>query len=132
MQFEGFTDISPTIRAGVYILVHLGQVVYVGKSKCMLNRIYQHRSLWGSKSRKRKVPNFVPVSGIPFNEVHVKICKLEDLDYIEQSLIKKYKPKYNIKHKPVEKVRVPITLNINGLILSTMANKPVAEFRRRV
>ena len=78
-------------KPGVYLMKNSsGNVIYVGKSKLLKNRI---RSYFSSKHRDAKTIELV--------------SKIRDLDYIitgneeealllENNLIKKYKPKYNI------------------------------------
>lgn len=95
---EGFVEVSATLRAGVYVLVHHDEVVYVGKSKVMLGRIYTHRVAWGSKRRTRRT-DAIPPKGILFNRVFVHPCRLDEVDALEQSLIAKYHPRYNTQHK---------------------------------
>ncbi len=97
-MLEGFIEVTPILRAGVYALVRDGVVVYIGQGKKMLARIEAHRSNWGRKS----VPDWMPVSlrGVLFDQVFVLPCRVEDLDRIESAMIDFYKPKFNIKLKP--------------------------------
>lgn len=130
MEIEGFSDVTAILRCGVYILVHHGRVVYVGQSKTMLNRLYQHRTLWGSRTRK-KVGDYVPIKGVPYDEVLVRPCAVEKLDALERELIDRYRPQYNIKHKHVEKVQTPITFVVSGTPIAMIANLPKDQGLRR-
>ena len=67
----GFVDITQVLRAGVYLLAHQGTVVYVGKAKVMLGRVYSHRVKWGTKSRK-PVTNAIPAKGMLFDQVFIR------------------------------------------------------------
>ncbi len=97
-MLEGFIDVTPILRCGVYALVRDGVVVYVGQSKKMLSRVEAHRSNWGRKS----TPSWMPASfrGVLFDQVFVMPCRVEDLDRLERAMIDLYSPKYNIKLKP--------------------------------
>lgn len=92
---SGFQDVSAMLRAGVYILRHQGQVVYVGQSKTMLVRVYTHRNL----ARKRPQP-WMSIRGVVFDEVLVKVVHPDQLDAVERALIERYRPRYNVVHNP--------------------------------
>lgn len=93
MQLAGFTDATAMLQGGVYALVHRGVVVYIGKSKVMLGRIYTHRSAWGRKSQK--AVGLKPISGILFDSVWVQPCASDKIDALEYAMINLYKPRYN-------------------------------------
>lgn len=131
MQLSGFIDASEILRSGVYILVHRGVVIYVGKSKAMLARIYTHRNLWASKRRgKGDVPWWMPIPGIHFDEVHIRPCALADLDRLERDMIELYKPKYNTRLKTDATSRAEVPMTINGIALCL--NPRPTEITRRV
>lgn len=96
MDLFGFFDASDMLKAGVYALVYRGEVVYIGKSKSMLGRVYTHRQVWRSR-KGGKVPSWLPVKGILFDEVHIRPCRLEQLDTLEAEMIKLYKPRGNVQ-----------------------------------
>src|ERR1700749_612318 len=93
MQLEGFIDASAMLSGGVYALVHRGVVVYVGKSKVMLGRVYSHRSAWGRKFQK--AIGLKPIKGILFDAVWVRPCPSDQVDELEYAMINFYKPRYN-------------------------------------
>ena len=93
MQLEGFVDASAMLQSGVYALVHRGNVVYVGKAKLMLGRVYSHRVAWGKKSRERQ--GLKPLKGILFDSIWVRPCLLATIDELEYAMINLYKPRYN-------------------------------------
>lgn len=136
MRFEGFEDVTPVLRSGVYILCAKGVVIYVGKSKKMVSRIDNHRSVWAEK-RKGKASWLYEQLGIPgilFDEVHVRPCPAEDLDRLEREMIDRYRPKYNQMLRKTGPIRAPITLNIRGLTipLNAAAQPQQPRFERRV
>jgi hypothetical protein len=92
VQIEGAIDVSAILRCGVYILLCKGAIVYVGKSKVMLTRVYSHRSTWGRK-RTEAQPK-----GVVFDEVHVMPATLDAVDELERVLIARYKPRYNTQY----------------------------------
>lgn len=131
MQLEAFVDVSTILRAGVYALCAKGKVLYVGKSRAMLGRIYTHRNLWLSKRKGRKIPEWLtPVKGIHFDEVHIRPCMLEDLDTLECQMIDKYKPKLNELLKTQEKITAPISVVINGVALTLNETIGASVIRR--
>lgn len=134
MHLDGFVDISPVLRAGVYALGFHGQIVYVGKSKSMYSRVYSHRNQWNNARRGKAGPSWLPASvkAILFDEVYIRPCSLEALDALEREMIDRYKPKYNIVHKTKEKVSVPITLNVGGVLLALNAHIKPPEIVRRI
>lgn len=76
---------------GVYVMRDReGKVVYVGKAKKLRNRVYQY---FANANHPRKVANMVRAAA-DF-EVILTDTELEAL-VLENQLIKKYKPKYNI------------------------------------
>lgn len=117
MELSGFIGVSDVLRSGVYALVHKGVVVYVGKSKTMLARIYTHRAQWG-----KKFMPWLPVKGILFDEVFVRPCALAVIDELEYDMINLYKPKHNIQLKHFGKSLAPITLTIRGV--DVVLNRP--------
>lgn len=122
-MLEGFVNVTPILRAGVYALVRGGVVVYIGQgTKTMLARIEAHRSNWGRK----RMPAWMPASlrGVLFDEVHVLPCRIEDLDELETAMINLYKPRYNIKLKTPE----PVTI----AHLFAPPQQPQPRFERRL
>lgn len=74
----GFEDLTRIMTECVYVLVHNGKVVYVGKSREVMRRIRQHRSAF------------------EFDQVFVKPC----VDpYDERWIIKTFRPKGNVAWK---------------------------------
>ncbi len=99
MQLEGFTDASHILRAGVYALVSRGRVIYVGKSKRMLSRIDQHRAAYTAKRKRGNswLIETLGIAAITFDEIHIRPCRLEELDDLEREMITRYQPQYNTK-----------------------------------
>lgn len=115
MVLEGFADLSEALACGVYILVCQGRVVYVGKSKCMLVRIYSHRN---AKSKRGSLPSWFPVKGIAFDEIHCQPCHPDRLDQLEYETINRYKPKFNTLLKNTLPISTPFTLKIGELAIA--------------
>lgn len=122
MELSGFISVSEVLKSGVYALVHHGVVVYVGKSKTMLARIYTHRAQWGKKSMP-----WLPVKGILFDEVFVRPCPLHLLDALEYDMINLYKPRHNIQLKHFGKSTAPVELVINGITLHLNRPRPSGQ-----
>src|SRR5258706_5319067 len=120
MQLEGFKPVGEILQAGVYALVHKGRVVYIGKSKRMLVRIYTHRNNWGKKLKHFNGLNWAKVKGILFDDVHVMPCRLEILDMLEEEMIRLYRPQYNVNLKgPTEIVKItePFAIQVGKMAL---------------
>lgn len=117
---------------GVYALGQRGTVVYVGKAKCLLSRIAAHRSMWGRQQKGTSVPSWMPIKGIPFDEVHTFPCRVDQLATVEAAMIEKYKPRYNKVLKTPGTTTAPIALTINGVSLGLNRPSAPALPRRRV
>lgn len=99
---EGFVDATALMHCGVYMLIHRGEVVYVGQSKSLGERLRTHcRNRNGKVRRSGLYGNRVKL-GFSFDSIVIKGCMLGELDELEVSMIKKYKPKYNVKHMPAK------------------------------
>lgn len=128
MELSGFIGVSGVLKSGVYALVHLGRVVYIGKSKTMLARIYTHRAQWG-----RKAMPWLPVKGILFDEVFIRPCPLDRIDSLEYDMINLYKPKYNVQLKHTGRSNAQVELKYKDLTL--ILNKPpepTVKIERRI
>lgn len=83
-RLEGFVEVTPLLRAGVYALIWQGKVVYVGQAICVGRRVEQH-------SRN-----------IVFDRVFARFCPKEDLDVLEQEWIERLNPRLNrVRVSPV-------------------------------
>lgn len=73
--------------SGVYALYLYGEIVYIGQSLNVFNRIDTHISEGIKK----------------FDSYKFFFCDSKRLDRFEERLIKRYTPHYNIKHNPFPK-----------------------------
>lgn len=132
VELEGFVDASAMLQGGIYALVHRGVVVYVGKSKVMLGRVYTHRVQWGKKAIRPQ--GLKPQKGILFDAVWVRPCPNHEIDALESALINLYKPRYNAN------LRNGLPVDISNLVAGMLAGripsvappKPEGTIRRRV
>lgn len=132
MQLSGFTDISDSLRSGVYALCAKGVVIYVGKSKKMLGRINSHRQAWADKRRGKAeswIAERLGIPGLLFDQVWVRPCRLDELDQLEADMINLYKPRYNTQLKTTQKVQLAHSLIINGITIPLCAKLPPIERR---
>lgn len=128
MQLEGFIAAGSLLKSGIYALVHRGVVVYVGKSKMMLGRIYSHRVMWGRAKRGNKLDVSWASKGILFDDVWIRPCALNEIDKLEYEMINLYKPKYNRNLKNGLAVNLPpdiITLISAIVPLQSSAPRPL-------
>lgn len=126
---EGAVDVSQILGAGCYLLLFYEEIVYVGKARNLLKRIYAHRNLW-ERSRERRFA-LRGMKPIRFTGVMVIPCKEYDLDRMEQELIRRYRPKYNEKHKPLPARLTTITVRGIDIEIGTKAAKEFAMEDRR-
>ena len=129
MRLEGFTDVSLILQSGVYALAKRGIIIYVGKAKNLYSRIYTHRNFANRGAKGQKIPSWLPIKGMVFDEVFVFPCRPDQLDEVEATMVNKYKPKYNQSLKNGLKVKAPITMVINGV--TVVMNKPEERVERR-
>ena len=89
-------DFTAMLRPAVYILSHEDEVVYVGKSKCPLVRIYAHRLRSKLTNIESEDRSFI------FDSIHLIPAHIDALNALEQRLIRELRPRHNIRHKPTE------------------------------
>ena len=126
---EGFVDPTPLMGCGVYLLMYRATVVYVGKSTKPFARLATHLNLM-AKARRGAQPRGA-VKTVLFDKVVFKGCMLGELDELERSLIKEFKPRYNEVHRPkmVEEVR----LNVGGReVVLNQGGPPMVQAMRRI
>jgi len=125
VELQGFADVSAVLGQGIYALVAQGKVVYIGKAKQMLARVYTHRS----NARKRS-PAWLSdlAKGIVFDEVHVMPCHPDQIDDLEHALINFYKPRYNLslKHFGNPRMKAPLTV-VSASGVSVCLGGPIPE-----
>ena len=133
IEVDGIEEVtvSSILQPGAYALLRNGEVVYVGKAKVLLQRLYAH---FNSMKRLREGKPALPgTKQVAFNGIRVYPCAITDIDALEQGLIRKHCPRYNEKHRP--KPGTKMTLEQVGfdfarLGIATVVATPV--FRRRV
>lgn len=128
-EMEGFLDCSQMMRGGVYLLKHRGEIVYVGKAKCFLSRIYSHKSMWSKVRKGEKIPSWVKdmCKGVIFDGVYLRPCAPEIADKLERELIALLKPKHNTQHVRAS-APIATVMAASGLVKST----PRPHFERRI
>lgn len=112
----GFENISSVLYMAVYILTYKGKVTYVGQSATPFKRFAQHKI-----TNKSVMTPFGPrMSGkIPFDNIWLKSCRQDEANQLEEELIQKYRPAYNIKHNK----DVRETFDIKALLASIVPGK---------
>lgn len=129
---EGFENATTILRSGIYILVKRGVVIYIGKSKNLYSRIYTHKHFANRAAKGQKIPAWLPVKGMQFDEVHIRYVHVDQLDAEESAAINKYKPHYNTNLKNGLKVKAPISLSIGGEVIQLNAPpRPQSGILRR-
>ena len=79
MKFEEseFLDLTDTPLVFIYFLIHDDEVVYVGQTMRGLSRVYSH------------------IHNKHFTKIYIIECDEDELDYLEDYYIFKYRPIYN-------------------------------------
>jgi excinuclease UvrABC nuclease subunit len=96
----GFADLTVLMHCAVYALVRKGEVVYIGQSKSVGERLRTHcRQRKGGVRKSGMFSNRIKV-GFAFDSIWVRSCMLGELDELERSMIKRFQPKHNVKHMP--------------------------------
>lgn len=132
LEDDGFVSHKVLLHCAVYALVRRGIVVYVGQSKTMYKRIYQH-CMTRRKSQTLNAMYGPSIhKGMAFDDIWIRPCMLGELDRLEVEMIRKYQPKYNVRMK-----EIPPQLDISELlkaIVPIRENGPPVEapIRRRV
>jgi hypothetical protein len=98
LREQGFTGIPYHAEpSGVYALLRGPEVLYVGHSKSVYQRISNHRN---AQQRKRPYMNItggdIRIRPIPFDRVLVKWCPVHEAKILESELIHRYRPRFNI------------------------------------
>jgi hypothetical protein len=118
LEGDGFEEIPrPHTPWGIYALVLRGEVVYIGMSKSIYQRIAQHRAaslrnrgVLGSDRVRRTMIEKDPLGGrIQFDEVWVRWCRLPELERLELYYIDRFKPRWNLQiREPLPEVPIDI------------------------
>ncbi len=131
-ELAGFLPAGEMLKAGVYALMYKGRVVYIGKAKCMLVRVYSHRSLAGRKVIPRNLPT--SAKGVKFDDCHIRPCSLDVIDELEREMIELYRPQYNTQLKPklIPPSRAAITIGGREFVFTPKSvSAPPAPISRR-
>jgi len=127
MQLAGFQDISQILNSGIYALVSRGEVVYVGQSRGMLVRLYQHRN--NARRHFRREPGWSKVKGIAFDAVWVMPVPIGRLDEVEREMIARFRPRHNDRLVPKQGLPPEVMAKLG---LGQSARDELEGFVRRV
>jgi excinuclease UvrABC nuclease subunit len=110
---QDFLDFSALLGPGIYALVVRGEVIYVGKAKRLLSRIYAHKTN-GRRTVSRSTFRDKPIY---FTHIWVCPCKEIDLDRIEREMIHRYRPKENTNLVPKDRTLTLENSGFNFIVL---------------
>jgi hypothetical protein len=70
-------NLSAVLSSGVYILRLRGRVVYIGRAKSALARVYAHK-----RARRGQMPRSLDslMAPVVFDEVWLRPCRVDQLD----------------------------------------------------
>lgn len=128
---DGFADYSAVLHCGVYALVRRVDVVYIGQSKSLSERLIVHIRAKARAKVKRTgfFGSNTIKSGFAFDAIWIRPCMLAELEWLEIEMIRKYQPKYNTNHK-TEGYPPELRELIKTISVPPPLNPPVV-FRRR-
>jgi len=98
MAQDGWINCGQIMLPGVYFLLCGTEVIYIGKSDCMLVRIYSH--VTASNSKRKSGIRYSAVAGVKFDGLRIMPLAKDRLADVEREMIRKYRPKYNQRMKP--------------------------------
>jgi hypothetical protein len=126
---RSFESISQIFGSGVYALTLNGNIVYIGKAKILIQRLYAHWNTLCRMKSGKELPE--RVNPIMFTGAKVIFCPPHDLDRLERQMIAKYRPSKNTRLVPSGKVTLEqIGFDLTRLGVNVVAETPV--YRRRL
>ncbi len=133
VELSGFIDVSAVLQGGVYVLVHRGEIVYIGKAKRMLNRVYAHLSIASAKA-KRTVPSWLPIAGVYYDAIFIRPCHPDHVDALEREMIDLYRPRHNDRLKPTGPIKAPFSIRVGDVSFPFNTHRPsgLPEITRRL
>lgn len=91
MNLSNFTDATALLRAGVFVLVWRGEVVFVGSARGpMLAKI--------AALREKERPSWLP--RIKFDQVLIREVHPDQINAAKASLLAEYSPRHNTEVPP--------------------------------
>src|SRR5882762_505609 len=128
-------DLSKLLHCGIYCLLRRGEVVYVGKSKKPLVRLYTHLYNRGKDMGRSLYPGTGDGprqngKGINFDGIWFIPCMLGQLDVVELAMIRKYEPRYNIRGLPPRPIPEEIKALLQQMVVITSLPPQDDTFQR--
>lgn len=94
-----FLEVPKLFGPGVYALLRNGEVCYIGKALCLIQRVYAHWNMMCRIKSGKPVPK-TGAKALIFNGLKVMPCDASDLSRLEKEMIARYRPKLNTKLVP--------------------------------
>ncbi len=117
MEQDGFFDVSDLLRSGIYALTWRGEVVYVGQTVRLFQRLYAHAM---GRLKRKVTMGRKTIKGSTFDGILILPCAESDLDRLEAEFIQKYQPRYNVVGKKI----VAIPEDIKALLVTIAPELP--------
>lgn len=89
-------SIGDVLKPGVYLLAFREKIVFVGRSRCLLDAITGHRSV----AVGPRMPEWFPIKGIHFDDVYIYPTSWDRTLSLMDALIEFHKPPHNVYSKP--------------------------------
>lgn len=95
-----FLSCPAMLGPGVYALLRGDTIIYVGKAKVLLQRLYAHWNMADRIRRGKVVSDKTNVKSVIFTGFQVYPCLASDLDRVEREMIARHRPRYNHRLVP--------------------------------
>ncbi len=82
-------NITAILRPAIYILRLHGHVAYIGKARCPLTALINHRLAFGSETLSRLFPH----RAIHFDDIELIPCTLAEAPALHAALIELHQPR---------------------------------------
>lgn len=123
---SGFLSCPSLTCPGVYALLRGDEVIYIGKAKVLLQRLYAHWNMADRIRRGKMVSDRTNIKHIVFTGFKVYPCLYSDLDRVEKQMIAKYRPRYNHRLVPKGKSTLEqVGFDFTRLGITTVVATPV-------
>lgn len=92
------TEPGDMLKPGIYILTFGGRVVHIGRSKCMLTTIANHRTINGGAD---KLPDWFPIKHVVFDDFTIHPMPYKEAGALVEALIDFHTPRHMAFQKPM-------------------------------
>ncbi len=100
------SDVSDLLKPGIYLLSWRGEVVYIGRARCLLTLVAAHRAILSGR------PDPI-LPRVQFDGIKVIACASDRADELFPALIDLYQPRHNLRHTAPTNVIMDDTVTLS-------------------